>query len=130
MSDILAEHCPGWTTLPFSFKGCMPYIVASLAHHHAWLKENLPRNHPFTLTSLWTSGALRDLKDKVLLGNGTCEVTGMRASGLPPHILHAVQLQRMEKTAEARTGELLAIVCQGKFVKKVCRIFEHRVHEK
>ena len=93
--------------MPGCFKACMPYILASVVHHFSWLEDNLPADHPLRHSSVWTSGTLRSLKPDVLLGNGRCPETGMMATGLPPHIMHAIQVSEVRSTVEKRTAAIL-----------------------
>ena len=85
----------------------MPYILASLVHHYSWLKDNLPATHPLRHSTLWTSGTLRTLADRILLGNGKCSVTGMIASGLPPHIIHAIEVREVRNTLDQRAFAIM-----------------------
>ena len=57
-----------------------------------------------------TSGVLETLKPKVLLGLGRCTVTGLQASGVLPHLVHAAGLRdvrdRLESTEERILNQL------------------------
>ena len=52
VSGILEAHVPRWSGLPHSFKTTLPFILASMAHHHEWLNENLNADHPLKFCSL------------------------------------------------------------------------------
>jgi hypothetical protein len=65
----------------------MPYLVASVTYHSNWLRGTLSTQHPIFTSRLFTDGHVSRLKNKVLLGVGTCEFTGMTATGVPHHLV-------------------------------------------
>lgn len=100
-ADILTaaewnEIVPGYGDYPLGFQTCLPYMLASLVFHWEWLNEkddagklkNISDNHPIFQCRVVSSGIINKLKPNVI-GNvttGKCEVTGMTATGIPPHI--------------------------------------------
>ena len=83
--------------MPKSFKPVLEYLIASLAYHSTWLRNNLDASHPLFQTYLFTSGYVNELKDNVILGYGSCESTGMKASGLPPTISLMIEMTNLLK---------------------------------
>ena len=90
--------CPGYLEyFPPIFKQVLPYLLASLIFHQDWLKENLPPNHPLFNQTVWKGETGKEnimvkLKDKVLTGCGDNDVSGMHATGVPPHVIIAGEL--------------------------------------
>jgi hypothetical protein len=45
---------PGYTTFyPECFRVAIPYLLASLAYHRTWLKNDLPKSHPLFLGNIY-----------------------------------------------------------------------------
>ena len=83
-----------WTTilplyprLPETFKRAVPYLLASICYHENWLRSTLPAGHPLFNTYLFSSGQVAVLKPFVIAGRSRCLVTGMTATGIPPHLI-------------------------------------------
>ena len=87
----------GYTTFyPSSFRVALPYLLASLVYHRQWLENNLPKCHPLFFASVWTSGLLPQLANKVQLGYMKNSISGMQASGIPPNIQISYRLKLVE----------------------------------
>lgn len=100
--DIL----PGYTSYyPKEFRPVIPYLLASLVHHRNFLDESLPANHPLRLQRVWTSGILSALSSRVYTGTGKNTTTNLEATGIPPHIVVANQIEELEaKIDEAHSS--------------------------
>jgi hypothetical protein len=72
--------------MPTGFKQVMPFLLASLVYHKSWLESKLCSNHPLFTTFLWTSGQINEYLAHVRTGIYQCDDTGMKATGIPPHI--------------------------------------------
>jgi hypothetical protein len=70
----------------------LPFLCASLAYHSPWLAATLSPSHPLFRTYIWTSGFLSAAREHVLVGNNRCNLTNMRASGIPPFMTLARQV--------------------------------------
>ncbi|KAF0726669.1 hypothetical protein Ae201684_015069 [Aphanomyces euteiches] len=57
-----------------------------------WLQSALEKSHPFYSCALWRSNIISSLKSRVQCGVIHNTTTGMRASGIPPHVLLSHQL--------------------------------------
>jgi len=107
---------PGYLQYPPQFRDCLPYLLASIAFHKDWLFEtidddegkptakNISSRHPFFRSRLVNAkrgdeSLLSWLRDQVLPVNteGSCAHTAMQATGIPPHIDLARQLEKLEK---------------------------------
>lgn len=92
------EILPGYATFfPGNFKPVLPFLVASLAYHLDFLRENLPANHLFRHSRLWLSNKLTVWKPHVLTGNGHNNASKLSATGIPPHVLLANELVKTKK---------------------------------
>jgi hypothetical protein len=95
---------PLYPRLPATFKRALPFLLASICYHEQWLKSTLPAHHPLFSTYLFASGAVAILKPHVISGCSRCPVTGLRATGIPPHL--------------AITNELNDVVRQTQLMKE------------
>ncbi|KAF0712005.1 hypothetical protein AaE_012159, partial [Aphanomyces astaci] len=92
---------PGYSSFyPATFRCAVPYLLASLVHHYAWLKLNLNPNHPLLLSHAWTSGILPQLFPQVLTGVLENTTSRMVATGIPPHVPLSIQLQSVKSAVE------------------------------
>ena len=78
------EVLPGYTTsYPDNFKRVLPYLLASLVHHRAYLRTKLPAGHPLFHCKLWTTNKIEQLAPRVHAGHNKNPVTGLTATGIP-----------------------------------------------
>jgi hypothetical protein len=94
---------PLYPQLPETFKRALPFLLASVCYHEEWLRSTLPATHPLFSTYLFASGAVAHLKPHVISGRSRCPVTGLTATGIPPHL--------------AITNELTDVVRQTQLMK-------------
>ena len=87
---------PGYNHYPKGFQECIPYYIAALAANHEFAAKLLPPWHRLFNSPFWTNGFHLKLHPLVLHGVGTCAITGMRATGLPPHHLLSVHMNEMQ----------------------------------
>jgi hypothetical protein len=88
---------PGYEHYPESFKSLVPYLLATLVYHEQFLRENLNRNHPIFQARVFTDGYVSMLKDKVILGLGSCPHTDMQSSGVPQSLRLATKIAEVTK---------------------------------
>ena len=103
-----------WTTvlplyprLPETFKRAVPYLLASICFHEQWLRSTLPAHHPLFNTHLFASGQVAMLKVHVTAGRSHCPLTGMSATGIPPHLVLSNELVDVAKQTEVLKDALL-----------------------
>jgi hypothetical protein len=77
---------PLYARMPQTFRRALPFLLASICYHEQWLHEILPAQHPLFNTYLFASGAVTTLRPHVLTGCSYCPVTGLTATGVPPHL--------------------------------------------
>lgn len=97
MRDIML----GYDTYPSSFKTIIPYLIASVTWHSAWYDEHLSSNHPLRQSRYWLHGWRAKLLPLIVSGVGACSITGMFATGIPPQIIIACQIQGLENKLDA-----------------------------
>jgi len=79
----------GYSNLPPSFQGVVPFLFASIVHHY--LKGDMqtifPTDHPIWMQTIFTDRTLVDsLRNEVLLVYSYCSDTMMTAQGVPGFI--------------------------------------------
>jgi len=66
-------------------------------YHERWLRENLPDTHPLWSQRVFTNNPHKDvLKEHIIICYGHCPVTGMKASGIPPHIVVSKKVAELD----------------------------------
>jgi hypothetical protein len=120
-SDVLTDEewniiCPSYRSYDAGFQSCLPYLLASLVWHWNWVTEknsdseyrHIASSHPILQSRLLTSGMIPRLRSHVIapITTGRCEITGMTASGIPPHI----DLQRKMEILEAENLKLRTMI--------------------
>ena len=98
---------PLHTRLPETLKQALPHLLASICYHESWLRATLAPNHPLFTTQLFASGHAAALRPHVVTGCRRCEVTGMEATGVPPHLVLANELNALASRTDQLKEELL-----------------------
>ena len=95
---------PDYAAYPTGMQATLPYLLASLLYHEDFLRETLPANHLlFNMPVFAMNPILEDLQDNILLGIGRCQDTQMAATGIPPHLAIAKQVNEvMEELTKMR----------------------------
>ncbi|CAM9390413.1 unnamed protein product, partial [Ectocarpus fasciculatus] len=116
-NDYWNEVVPGYDKYPGGFKTIFPILLASILYHEDFLKKTLSSAHPVFSARVFTRNImLNDLKSSILLGVGLCKETGMRATGVPPHLAIASKITeltseiaslRQQLTEQGRQMQLL-----------------------
>jgi hypothetical protein len=102
--SILPLH----SRLPHTFKQALPYLLASICYHEEWLRSTLPAHHPLFSTHLFASGSVPSLQRHLLTGCNRCPITGMMATGIPPHLVMSNGLTDVVKQTQLLKAELLS----------------------
>jgi hypothetical protein len=103
-----ASILPLYARLPETFKRALPFLLASICYHEQWLRSSLPAHHPFLATHLFASGCVSSLKEFVIGGRSRCSITGMLATGIPPHLAMSNELTDVVRQTQVLREELLA----------------------
>lgn len=112
-SQYWGQIVDGYDNYPESFKTIFPFLLASLIHHEPFLRANLPAQHP-----LWTQRVfianrhLSSLRGSTLTGIGACKVTGMKATGIPPHLAIASKVRELTE-AVLSLRDMMTSLLQG-----------------
>jgi hypothetical protein len=97
------------TFYPELFRPVLSHLLASLAYNNQWLKATLPNHHPLFTSTVWTCGILPQLLEGNFVqgGCGRNPVTGLTASGIPPHILIANEIVKLRNDMTERHLEIV-----------------------
>jgi hypothetical protein len=79
-----------------------PLLIASGVYHAKWLEDHLPPNHSYFHTSFYTRKFADSLKPRILLGEESCEDTGMRATGWTAYVKLLYDTQKREERRDLR----------------------------
>jgi hypothetical protein len=98
---------PGYMNYHVGFRAGFPFLLASLIYHEDFLRENLSEDHILWKAPVFAQNPLLDqLRGTVLLGIGYCKETGLRATGIPPHLAIAAKLKDVTDQMEALKAEV------------------------
>lgn len=98
---------PSYPRLPQTFKRALSNLLASICYHETWLRSTLPAHHPLFATYLFASGEVTRLKLWVVAGRNHCPLTGMQATGIPPHLVMSNELTDVARQTEITREALL-----------------------
>ena len=102
------EILPGYSTFyPPQFRPVVSYLLASIVYHKQWLATTLHHNHPLFNTRLWTSGIVDRLAPMVLSGSRRNSVSLLTATGIPPHILLANKIAKLDDKVDSLRLDLM-----------------------
>jgi hypothetical protein len=91
-----AEIVPGFVNYPRGVQSAFPFFLASVIHHEIFLRANLNENHPIFRARIFTHNRhLDQLRGATILSVGMSPNTGLKATGIPPHLAIANQLNRL-----------------------------------
>ena len=94
--DFWRTVLPNFDNLPTPFKSCLPFLLASVLYHEDFLRIHLPQCHSLWSAPVFANNPLyNELKAGLLLGIGYCDDTYMSATGVPPHLAIAKQVNDM-----------------------------------
>lgn len=112
-SQFWGEIVDGYDNYPESFKTIFPFLLASLIHHETFLRANLPTQHPLWSQRVFIANRhLSTLRNNTLTGIGACKVTGMKATGIPPHLAIATKVRELTE-AVLSLRELMTSLLEG-----------------
>jgi hypothetical protein len=105
--DFLETIMPGYKGKAPGFKRCIPYFLASIIYHEDFLRDFLPEDHPLFRSRVFTQNShLEELRKHVVTGVGRCPHTSMTATGVPPHLVIAKQIEQLIKRIESLEAKL------------------------
>jgi hypothetical protein len=92
--DLWGTIVDGYSHYPGGVKDCLPFLLASLIYHEKFLRGELSDQHPLWSSRVFAANPiLPALRTGVLAGIGVCQQTGLTATGVPPHLVLAVQVR-------------------------------------
>lgn len=98
---------PGYALYPACFQDAIPKLVASVIHHHEWLEQNLHKSHPYFQSYIYRNQLGPKLKKHVLTGIDCCEITGMRAAGIPDSVYLTIKVDKVAEQFEMMEAKTL-----------------------
>ena len=105
--DYWREIVPGYDNYPAGFQTTFPFLLASLVYHEKFLRDTLPRSHPIFQARVFTHNRmLEQLRGNVLLGYGCCPSTGLQATGIPPHLAVAKEVESLIEEVKKLRAEI------------------------
>lgn len=81
-----------------SLKAAIPFMIASVIYHSDWLEKNLPKNHPYFTSKIYTEGFINTWKDKVSLSKRFCPITRLQMSGVPKYAQISQHVAELHET--------------------------------
>lgn len=99
---------PGYNSYPETFRQCLPFLVASVVFHEGFLRSSLQAHHPIFSSQLFAGGFASKLRGKALTGISVCPHTGLRASGIPSHLVLAGQVAGLQDEVSRLRQEIEA----------------------
>jgi hypothetical protein len=99
---------PLYSTLPDTFKRALPFLLAAICHHEKWLRSTLAADHPLFSSPLFASGTLESFRPHILAGCYRSPITGLTATGIPPHLTISNELSAVVKQTEEMKVQLLS----------------------
>lgn len=103
------ELYPNYESIPRSFQSCLPYLLSSLSYHEEWLKSTLNPDHPLFRSIAWISGFIHEINQHIIVGNGECPVSNIKASGVPPVVALTMKIMSLR----AATDQLMSQVTEN-----------------
>jgi hypothetical protein len=84
---------------PSCFKQVIPYLIASLLYHEAWMRSNFSNNHPIFSSPLFTllsSTQRAELLSHVKVSKNRDNESNMIATGVPTHLIIANEISDLK----------------------------------
>lgn len=109
---------PGYSEFPQCFKTVMPFLLASVVYHYdsfIMVKKddgtlaNISPFHPILNSPLFRSGLIQQHLQQQLLPlnkSGSCSISGMKASGIPPHVADNVLIRNVQAKFDALESKI------------------------
>jgi len=110
---------PAYAEMPTCMRHCLPFWLASMVHHRAYVRRVAPPNGVILSTPLFTSGLVDRLAPRVLLGHFENPESGLVATGFSPQAEHMkllcdlkAQLEESTRLAAQQTQQIIAVVAE------------------
>ncbi|KAH9150391.1 hypothetical protein LEN26_004087 [Aphanomyces euteiches] len=106
----------GYDQYPAGEKSIFPFLLASLIHHEEYLRANLNENHPIFHARVFTNnGLLHCLRGQTILAIGASPISGLKATGIPPHLAIAAKIKKLVE----RLGLMESRICNLESTLKI-----------
>lgn len=114
---------PGWANTGIPPR-VLEYLLASAIYHHPYLSSELPRDHQFRSTPLFTNKEMTDSLRRIVVCKIGSEGDPIRATGIPPHVTMYTLF------ADLRTKAEETITIMREESAKVCKNVTQFLEEK
>lgn len=114
-------------TIPASMALIGRFCLASLVHHHQWLRDNLHPRHPVFQGTLFRSPTLLTSLTPLVVARLFRTGDPLSATGIPTHIGMMVQFQELQKELATLTAEVRE--SRNAIVADISRDLEERAIE-
>ncbi len=108
-SQFWQRVIPGYERYPDGIKRCLPYFLACILHHENYLREKLSEDHPLFMQRIFSTSStetLKFLRENCITGYRICDKTGMRATGVPPHLATTRRVKELQDSVDLLRSEL------------------------
>lgn len=89
---------PDYDGYPNCFKSTLPFLLASIVHHDAFLRATISADGSLFRGGLYAHGYFNRLSGFTITGHALCPITNLKATGVPSHVMQAQKLRGMQKT--------------------------------
>ena len=109
-NDEWEDILPGFLFYPEQFRVALPFLLASLLHHHDYILQDFAPDHPIRSSRLFTlpGDRLSQIKARVHAGMFKNTATGMVAKGVPQQVCILQRLDQLEQGNDNTANKLLA----------------------
>ncbi len=108
LRGVIRSIIPGYDKYPECFRTVMPYLIASVVFHSAYLIDTLPTTHALFRNKLFRDNIYLNMPE-VVTGRGKCLLSGMTATGIPPHVVILDKFEVHDATLAAHTASIVAL---------------------
>ncbi|MGZ8926641.1 MAG: hypothetical protein ACXW2E_12335 [Nitrososphaeraceae archaeon] len=97
---------PNYDNIPKSCKQVLLFLLASIVHHHDWLKLTLRNDHPLFTSFLYSSGNINKYFQYLATPNNS----KLRPTGIPPHLTIVNELKTCKDEIYAQRQDMPALL--------------------
>ena len=106
---------PNHARFDSGFLKVVPFLVASLAYHRAWLMKTLDASHPLFTSALWTSNKLAE--GQIIIAHGNSPEGALQATGVPLALVTALEVAKVKERLEELAINVKAITERNEAIK-------------
>lgn len=96
----LLAMVPGLNNYPACFQKAILLLIASVVYHSDWLKDNLPKNHPYFTSFMYRQNMAQALKPHIITGNLFKNNDSMEVTGVPENIRLGLNIKHLKASMD------------------------------